>query len=131
MAKERFNATTYKAIFQHADDVFDANRLGATSAAPVVAAVSATQDLNETQPALQYPVAAASFRGGARGRGRGGGSNRGKPQQPSKGEAPKPSPDSSLPPNLGEGSNVMWLFGLDKKQVLPDTIQVLAKLQMS
>ena len=100
LAKERFNGTTYKAIFQHADDVFDANRLGAaSSSASVVAAVSASQDLNETQPALQYPVAAASFRGGARGRGRGG-NNRGKPQQPSKGEAPKPSPDSSLPPNL-------------------------------
>ena len=24
-----------------------------------------------------------------------------------------------------------WLFGLDKKQALPDAIQVLAKLQMS
>ena len=66
----QFNKTTFNAVLQHADDVFISN---APQAA--VAAVS----LNETQPAIPYPVpeVAAATRGGWRG-GRGGrGGNRG------------------------------------------------------
>ena len=70
LAGRKFNADTYKEIFQKADDVFLSNKLTAT--APVVAAVD---DLNVTQPALSYPVEAVSTRGrgarGGRGQGRG------------------------------------------------------------
>ena len=65
LADKKFNATTYKDVFKLADDVYESNKLG-TSESTVVAAVA---DLDQTQPALQYPVDAVSARGAARGRG--------------------------------------------------------------
>ena len=113
LADKDFNANTYKNIFKLADEVFAANKLGATSGATVVAAVSVTspaapQELDTTQPALQYPVEATSFRGQPRGRGRGprgnrgrGGNRGGQTAQPTTTAQTKPvTTNATLPPNL-------------------------------
>lgn len=99
LAKQRFNKDTYRKVFQDADDVFLANNL--TPESPAVAAVS----LDETQPAIPYPVEAATFQSGNRGRGRGNGrGSRGRGQGRSTQPATKPNgggqTQQNLPPNL-------------------------------
>ena len=102
LAKERFNKDTYTAIFKHADDVYASNR----DLPAVVAAVS----LDETQPAIPYPVEAATFKPARGGRGGGarGGSSRGgrggrggsQPSVPTSNSTEKSEKDKNLPPNL-------------------------------
>ena len=70
LAEKRFTKDTYGELFDLADKIYNANNLGASSPA-VVAAVTPVS-LDETQPAIPYPVEAATFRGGRGGRGRGG-----------------------------------------------------------
>ena len=74
-----FNKDTFEDIIKRADDIHIANNL---TGVPVMAAVAVPQasSLNETQPAIAYPIpeVAAAWRGGGRGRGgRGRGQNRG------------------------------------------------------
>ena len=71
LAEKRFNADSYNDIFKLADDVFNANKMGTSSDSPAVVAAVTQASLDETQPAIPYPVEAASFRGNGRGRGRG------------------------------------------------------------
>ena len=115
LAKEKFNANTYKDFFQHADDVFNSNRLGSNTSAGVVAAVST--DADTTLPALTYPIEAVTARNnrggrggrggrGNRGNGRGGNSNRGGAANSSSGQSQTPTTpannqtNETLPPNL-------------------------------
>ena len=102
LADKDFNVNTYKAFFKLADEVFAANKLGASAAPAVVAATTASSaaDLDATLPALQYPVNATNFRGrGGRGRGnRGnrGGRGRGAGLAPAQ-SAPTPSSNTKSP----------------------------------
>ena len=93
----KFNHTTFNAVLQLADDIFESNPPGAQ-----VAAVRTNNSLDETLPAIPYaiPEVAAVSRGrGGRGRGRGNrGRGRGSPSTPS---APTSGAASSGPKHKG------------------------------
>ena len=119
----QFTKQTFKEVCQLADKIFDSQVASGT-----VAATTVTQNLNETQPAITYPVpeVAAVSRGGRGGRGgrgyrggrggyrgRGGGSNPSQTQtqqQPGQGARRGPKhPD--LPDGEWKGCNMHFKWG--------------------
>ena len=115
IAHMEFNQTNYNAILQLADDIHSA------TAIPAVSAVSAVTNLNETQPALPYPVPEVSAIRGGRGRGNRGRGGRGRGGRGSSGGAAngsQPQPPKhkgtkhpDLPPGEWRGCGMHFRWG--------------------
>ena len=111
LAGRKFNADTYKEIFQKADDVFLSNKLATNP--PVVAAVD---DLNTTQPALQYPVDAVSNPNRGRGARGGRGQGRGRGNRGGRGGTQTPNPTTPKPTTDAEPTNLCSMHKKWKKE---------------
>ena len=85
LAGQPFTDQTYEEMMELADALFDEDKAGTASSIQVAATKAKTPNLDETQPALQYPVAA--IRGNGRGRGRGNRGGRGRGQPPASGNS--------------------------------------------